>query len=518
MKHPWDRRLGVWWIAQDRPETMAVLDSPSGPLTYGELTGRAHQIVHGLRGAGVETGQPVAVMLGNGVDIIEVSMACNEAGWYFLPLNSYLTAGELHAILTDSGAAALIIDHRYGAVLDDAVLTTAAAARCFTVGDVAGLPTLDSLRATQPTTAPPDRRTGAMFTYTSGTTGKPKGIRRKIPDGDPSQSANDAALFGRAFDFKPFEGPFLVCTGMYHGGSHSYYMGALNVGHGLVIMDKFDPEQALALIERHQVRTSYMVPTQFHRLMRLPAEVRERYDVSSLHAVVHSAAPCPRELKEQMMAWWGPVIWETYGGMEGAATIAKPARWLEKPGTVGRAIAGVELKIFDDDGNELPTGEIGNIYYRTVDRFMYHRDDEGTSKAFRGDYFSIGDVGYLDADGYLFIRDRVKDMIISGGVNIFPAESEGVLASHPAVADVGVFGIPDPDWGEQVKAVVMLAPGFEPTSAMADELIEYCKSKLAVYKCPRSVDFRDELPRTEAGKLYKRKLRDQYWAQQERQV
>jgi long-chain acyl-CoA synthetase len=295
-------------------------------------------------------------------------------------------------------------------------------------------------------------------------------------------------------------------------------MAALNVGHSLVIMGKFDPEGVLANIDRYKITTAYMVPTQFHRLLRLPSEVRAKYDVSSLHSVVHSAAPCPKDLKQQMFDWWGPVIWETYGGMEGAATIAKPQRWLEKPGTVGRAIAGVEVFILDADGNELPAGEVGHIYYRTVDSFQYHGDDDGTKQAFKGKSFSIGDMGYLDTDGYLFISDRAKDMIISGGVNIYPQEIEAVLAANPAVADVAVIGVPDPDWGEQIKALVEPAEGRVASPELEAELIEYCKERLAAYKVPKSVDFRTELPRTEAGKLYKRILRDQYWADSGRNV
>ena len=348
--------------------------------------------------------------------------------------------------------------------------------------------------------------------YTSGTTGKPKGIRRPIPVGDVGQIANDSAVFGRAFDFRPFDGPMLVSTGMFHGGSHSYYMGGLHMGHGLVIMARFDPEQTLRLIERHRIRTGYMVPTQFHRLLRLPREVRAKYDVSSLHSIVHSAAPCPRPVKEQMMAWWGPVIWETYGGMEGAATIAKPHRWLEKPGTVGRALRGVRLFVIDDDGNELAPGEVGTIYIDNGVGFSYHDDPDQTRSAYQGKRFSLGDIGHLDPDGYLFISDRAKDMIITGGTNVYPAEIEGILLEHPKVRDVAVIGVPDPDWGETIVAIVQPTAGAEPGDALIAELTEFCRDRLASYKWPRRWEFREDLPRTEAGKLYKRKIRDEYVA------
>jgi long-chain acyl-CoA synthetase len=255
-----------------------------------------------------------------------------------------------------------------------------------------------------------------------------------------------------------------------------------------------------------------MVPTQFPRFLQLPVDVRTKYDHSSLHAVVHSAAPCPRDVKEQMMAWWGPVIWETYGGMEGAATIAKPHRWLEKPGTVGRSVRGVRLYILDDDGNELPAGQVGHIYMENGVGFSYHDDPDQTQGAFKGQRFSIGDVGYLDDDGYLFISDRAKDMIITGGVNVYPAEIEATLLAHPAVRDAGVIGVPDADWGESIVALVQLADGQAPDEAMEAELSAFCKSRLASYKCPRRWEFRTDLPRTEAGKLYKRKIRDEYLA------
>jgi long-chain acyl-CoA synthetase len=326
-------------------------------------------------------------------------------------------------------------------------------------------------------------------------------------------------VFGHAFQFRPFQGLHLVTAGMHHGGCQGFYLGALNVGQALVIHGKFDAEQTLEAIQRHGVTTAYMVPTQFVRLLRLPPEIRSRYDVSSLQVVVHSAAPCPLEVKKDMLAWWGPVIWETYGGMEGAATIAKPYRWLEKPGTVGRAVKGMRVTILDDDGHELPAGEVGNVYLRSDGpRFEYRDAPELTDSVHRGGAFTLGDVGYLDADGYLFLCDRAKDMIISGGVNIYPAEVEGVLSSHPAVSDVAVIGIPDPEWGEQVRAIVEPSPGVEPSDELTEELLALCRSRLAGYKCPRSLEYRPGLPRTETGKLYKRLLRDEYWAATGRNV
>ena len=511
VQRAWDRRLGFWWIAEDRPEAPAILASPDGPRSYGELAGDAHQLVHLFRSVGAHRGDAISVLVDNGNTIIECSLACQEGGYHFIPLNTHLTAAELAAIIEHSGAKVLVIGERFAGLLDG-FDGDGRGVSVFAVGRLGGVASLREARAGHPRAAPDDRHPGGLFVYTSGTTGKPKGIRRPVPHGDVGQIANDMAVFSRAFDFRPFDGPMLVSTGMFHGGSHSYYMGGLNVGHALVIMANFDAEEMLRLIARHRVRTGYMVPTQFHRLLRLPAEVRDSYDVSSLHAVVHSAAPCPRPIKEQMMAWWGPVIWETYGGMEGAATIAKPYRWLEKPGTVGRAVRGVTLYVLDDDGNELPPGQVGDIYIDNGVGFTYHDDPEQTEQAYHGTRFSLGDIGYLDEDGYLFISDRAKDMIITGGTNVYPAEIEATLLAHPNVHDAGVIGIPDPDWGETVVAIIELTAGIEPSDDLIDDLTAFCQQHLASYKCPRRWHFRHELPRTEAGKLYKRKIRDEYLA------
>jgi len=301
--------------------------------------------------------------------------------------------------------------------------------------------------------------------------------------------------FGHAFRFLPFEGAHLVTAGMHHGGCFGFYQGALNVGQALAIHAKFDAEATLAAIDHHGVTTAYMVPTQFVRLLRLPEDVRATYDVSSLQVVVHAAAPCPVEVKKQMMAWWGPVIWETYGGTEGAATIAKPDKWLEKPGTVGRAIKGMTVLILDDDGNELPAGEVGHVYLQSDGPgFEYKDDPEMTAEVHRGKAFTIGDVGYLDEDGFLFLCDRAKDMIISGGVNVYPAEVEDVLAGFPGVRDVAVFGVEDERWGQRVCAALVGDPDLDALDAWARE-------RLAPAKRPKQVYVVDELPRTATGKV-----------------
>lgn len=522
MRHPWDQRLGVWWIAEDHPDAPAIVESPSGrTLTFAELVAAAHRVANALRARGLRDGEVVAYALPNDVDAVIWQLATTEIGLRYLTLNTALSAEEFAAILEHSEAAALVTHAEY---LERFPAATEGARLRVVVGDHAGRPdgfvAEAEFLAGQPATPPERRSQGDAIRYSSGTTGKPKGIVRRLDGRDPAEAAHALSVFGRAFDFRPFDGAHLVSTAMHHAGCQSFYLGALNVGQPLVILGRFDAEQTLAAIERHAVTSAYMVPTQFVRMLKLPGDVREKYDLASLASVVHSAAPCPLQVKSDMLAWWGPVIWETYGGTEGAATIAKPHRWLQKPGTVGRPVRGVRVTILDAQGAPLPPNAIGNVYIEHGDGqgFEYRNDAELTASVHHGSAFTIGDVGYLDEDGYLFICDRAKDMIISGGVNIYPAEVEGVLSAHPAVADVAVIGIPDPEWGEQVKAVVELVGGAQPCAALADELIAYCRARLAGFKCPRSVGFEPALPRTEAGKLLKRDIRDAYWAHAGRQV
>lgn len=510
VRHPWDQRLGFWWIAEDRPDHPCVVECPSSlTLTYGEMAGRAHQIVHALRARGLGAGDIVAYALPNDVDIVWWQLALQESGMHGIALNPALSVGEICSVVEHSGAAGLVVDHSYAHAAQLAA-SSAASLRVSVGGPIEGFEPYAALVGDHPTSLPGDRSFGTPISYSSGTTGKPKAIVRPDRPGDPSVVADEMKLFSRAFQFVPFDGVHLVSAGMHHGGCQSFYFGALTAGQPLVIMGRFDAERALQLIEKHRVTTTYMVPTQFVRLLRLPDDAKARYDLSSLDVVVHSAAPCPLEVKREMMDWWGPVIWETYGGMEGAAAIAKPHRWLERPGTVGRAVNGMSIRILDDDGNELPPGETGHVYLEPVaPTFEYRDEPELTASVHRGKAFTLGDIGFVDEDGYLFLRDRAKDMIISGGVNIYPAEVEGVLSTHPKVSDVAVIGLPDAEWGESVAAVVELVAGAEGTPNLADELIAFCRERLAGYKCPRTVEFRDELPRSEAGKLYKRWLRDE---------
>ena len=277
-------------------------------------------------------------------------------------------------------------------------------------------------------------------------------------------------------------------------------------------MDRWDAEETLRLVERHRVTHTHMVPTMFHRLVQLPDEVRDRYDLSSMRSIVHGAAPCPVAVKQRMIEWWGPVLWEYYAATEGSATRVDSNTWLTKPGTVGKPNPLDQVLVGDEDGQPVPAGQVGLVWLKapSTGRFNYFKDDGKTASTYRGDYFTLGDMGYFDEDGFLFLTDRTANLIISGGVNIYPAEVDAVLLEHPAVGDVATIGVPNAEWGEEVKAVVEPTPGVEPTPALADELVAFCRDRLAHYKCPRSVDFVDSLPRQDNGKIYKRLLRDRY--------
>jgi long-chain acyl-CoA synthetase len=344
-------------------------------------------------------------------------------------------------------------------------------------------------------------------------------VQRAVTKMDPEMQAS---LFGAnltRYDIEPGgDAVHLVTSPMYHMSPLSFGYFSLHFEHTVVLMERWDAERALQLIERYRVTDVAMVPTQLHRLMQLPEDVRERYDVSSLRQVIHAAAPCPLDLKQRLFDWLGPVIYEFYGATEGGGTLAKPHDWLAHPGTVGKPWPGADVKILDDDGNELPPRTVGTVYLKLMGDFSYKGDPGKTAANRWGDYFTVGDIGELDDDGFLYLRDRKIDMIISGGVNVYPAEIEAALLSHPNVGDAAVFGIPHDDWGEEVKAVVEPAPGVEPSPALGADLLAYCESRLARYKCPRTIDFTDAMPRDPNGKLYKRTLRDPYWVGRERSI
>jgi long-chain acyl-CoA synthetase len=498
-----------WLRAEAEPERLALVEPGGRTWTAGALAARLNQLVHGLRAHGLAHGDAVAVLLPNGEPLVTALLAVMQAGWHWVPLNTSLTASEVAWILADSGAKALLADDHTGAL-------AAAAAR--EAGCAPPL-SVDTLCAGQPTARPEGRLAGQFMQYTSGTTGRPKAVQRATPSLDPDAMAQLLAPNLARYDITPGgDHVHLVTSPMYHLAPLSFGYFSLHFGHPVVLMARFDPEAALALVERHRVTTTHMVPTQLHRLMLLPETVRRRYDVSSLRHVMHAAAPCPVELKQRLIAWWGPVVYEYYGASEGGGTLVRAAEWLAKPGTVGRPWPGAGVRVLDDEGKDLPPGAVGTVYLKLMMDFAYKGDPEKTRAARRGEWFTVGDVGWLDADGYLFLSDRKIDMIITGGVNVYPAEIEAALLSHPEVGDAAVFGVPNEEWGEEVKAVVEPAPGVAANRALRERLLAHCQSRLAAYKRPRTLDFSAALPRDPNGKLYKRRLRDPYWVGRERKI
>jgi long-chain acyl-CoA synthetase len=508
---------GFWEIAQAEPTRLAIVAAQAATTTYGELLASANRLAHGLLGLGLMTGDTVAVVLPNEPLFLAVHLATAQVGLYLVPINWHLTAPEIAYILRDCGAKVLIANPAFGDAARRAADTVNLSVdRRF--GSVAfpSFAAIDELIAGQPPTLPAQRQTGQRMMYTSGTTGRPKGVRRPVREEPPETNLNLGWSFYTGLGYRGAgAGVHLVTGPLYHGGPILTSTLALHLGHSVVLMTKWTPEATLDLIGQYGVTNTHMVPTMFHRLLALPEAVRASAHVSSLTNVVHGAAPCPIEVKRRMLDWWGPVLYEYYAATEGAATTLDAHAWLARPGSVGRPIAGAEITIVRDDDTEAPAGEPGVIYIKgwSYGRpFEYHQDPEKTAASRRGDSFTVGDIGYLDEDGWLYLCDRRTDLIISGGVNIYPAESEGVLLTHPAVRDVAVIGVPDAEWGQQVRAVVEPAAGVTADAALAEELIAFCRASLAHYKCPRSVVFCPALPRTDAGKLSRAQVRELYAA------
>jgi len=512
---------GFWNLAQRDPRHVALVTPAGREVPAGELLGRTNRLTNALRASGLGTGDVVATVLSNGAPMIECYLAALQAGYYLVPINHHLTAPEIAYIVRDSGAKAFVADERFAAACAGAAdeIALPAAAR-FAVGRIAGFGSYETLVSAHPPTSPADRTAGAVMNYTSGTTGRPKGVRRPLAPVDPDLLGTFFSMFLGMFGIQPHADNVHLCgSPLYHTAPLMLTGCSLHLGHTVVLMDKWTPADHLAICQRHRVTTSHMVPTQFHRLLALPEEVKRAYDPSSLRHMIHAAAPCPVDVKRRMLAWWGPVIYEYYAASEGGGTLVTPAEWLERPGTVGKAWPGSEVRIYDDAGTVLPAGQVGTVYMALGSQnFEYHGDKDKTEANRRDGFFTVGDVGVLDDEGYLFLRDRKIDMIISGGANIYPAEIESILLTHPKVGDCAVFGIPNDDWGEEVKAVIEPAAGIDAIPALADELLGFCQSTLAKYKCPRSIDFLPQLPRDPNGKLYKRKLRDPYWSGRERKI
>jgi long-chain acyl-CoA synthetase len=510
--------IGLWNLADANPEATAVIEYETGrEVTRRHLADRTNQVVHALRARGLTTGSVFAVVMHNEIELLEVFFAALQAGMYIAPINYHSTPGEIAYILKDSEAEVVFASEPVGATVRDAAAEAGMDAdACVVVGDVDGTVSYTDFLEGAPTSRPDGTTAGWMMTYSSGTTGRPKGIKRPLSGMDPDDVGEVWSLPLRIFGIGPDAHVHLVQSPFYHTAVLVYVNSSVQYGHTVVLMREWSPETALQAIERHRVTTTHMVPTHFHRLLDLPDEVKERYDTSSMQYAVHGAAPCPVETKKAMIEWWGPVIYEYYGTSEGGGTIATPEEWLKRPGTVGNAWPNAQVEIRDVDGTVLPPGEHGAVWMLTgaLD-FEYHNQPEKTAEAKKDGWYTAGDIGHLDEDGFLFLHGRVSEIIIVGGVNVHPSEVEAVLQGHDAVADVAVFGIPNREWGEEIKAVVQLSEGVAPSDELAEQLLAHCGEHLSRHKLPRSIDFVEELPRDPNGKLYKRLLRDPYWEQAE---
>jgi long-chain acyl-CoA synthetase len=489
-------------------------------VSYREFEGRANQLAHTLRANGIGRTDHFSIFMENNDRYLEACAAGERTGAYYTCINSYLTGEEVAYIVDNSRSTILITSRAKREVALDALAQCPRVTLMLVVdepGD-AGDAGDDRVRdyasaiAEQPTEPIADERLGLAMLYSSGTTGRPKGIVRPLPDVPPDQPV---PLYGFLDDLWRYRDDmiYLSPAPLYHSAPQAAVGLTLRRGGTAVIMERFDPVEYLALVERYHVTHTQLVPTMFSRMLKLPPEERERYDLSSLEIAIHAAAPCPVQVKQQMIEWWGPIIHEYYGATEGLGfTACDSEEWLAHPGTVGKVILG-DLHILDDEMEELPQGEPGTIWFKTATPFEYHDDPEKTTEATSSDgsMTTVNDVGYVDEDGYLYLTDRKTFMIISGGVNIYPQETENLLITHPKVADAAVFGVPNDDLGEEVKAVVQTMPGVDGDEALTEELLAFCGEHLSRQKVPRSIDYEAELPRLPTGKLYKRLLRDRYW-------
>ena len=500
----------------------AALVDERGSTTWTDLNTRVNQIIAALRGAGIESGDTIAVFSGNCREFLEIMAAAAHCGVIYVPVNWHFTTDELQYVVDDAGCKMLFAEGQFHEVTSAVKASngqplTRIGIRMTPAQTAAdGFIDYEHFLAAQPSDEPEAQTLGGPMFYTSGTTGRPKGVR---------SSASKAVMPVEMLELMggsmaqmlgiPNTGRTFVCGPMYHSAQWAFSFLVLMTGSQIVTRHRFDAAESLALIDAHQITNVHLVPTQFSRFLKLDAAVKQNFKGDSLQVVWHGAAPCPPMVKRQMIDWWGPVINEYYGSTEGSiVTTASAEEWLARPGTVGKQSAMVEITIVDENGAARPVGESGDIYVRNLmgSDFEYHNEPEKTEAVhLKPGVFTFGDVGYFDEDGYLYLSDRKIDMIISGGVNIYPAEIEGVLATHALVQDVAVFGIPNEEFGEEVKAAVELVPGATVDPALAETLAAFCREHLAGYKTPKSFDFVVDMPRHETGKLYKRKLRDPYW-------
>jgi long-chain acyl-CoA synthetase len=499
--------------SEQTPDKPALRMAGSGlRLAFWQLEERSNQVAHMLRALNLGAGDHIALLLDNHHRFLEVCWGAQRSGVFYTPISTRLTASEAAYILNDCGARLLITSHSNAAVAERLRAMAPAAGTWLMLDQcIDGYELFESTVARYPVSRITDETAGGDMLYSSGTTGQPKGVFM-LPESPLIDAETALVRFLKVFGFDEFT-VYLSPAPLYHAAPLRFSMTAQRLGGCVVVMEHFDPEEFLQLIETERVTHTQVVPTMFVRLLKVPAETRSRYDLSSLRCVIHAAAPCPAPIKEQMIAWWGSLIWEYYGSTEGTGlTLANSSEWLAHKGTVGRSVLGT-VKICGPAGEELPVGETGTVYFADGKEFEYHNDPRKTAESRHPKGWStVGDIGYVDSDGYLYLADRKAYTIISGGVNIYPQECENLLVTHPKVVDAAVFGIPNEDFGEEVKAVVQPVDMNDAGPRLQEELISFCREHLSSIKCPKSIDFLPELPRHPTGKLYKRLLRDPYWA------
>lgn len=494
------------------PDKPAVILYPTGTVvTFGEMEARANQLAHYFREHGLVEGDAVAILIENNEHMHTVMWAARRSGLYYVPINTHLTAAEAAYIIDNSAAKAIVGSEALRPVLEGLAehLPNGLPPVLLTTGDLDGWAKYPDAVADLPTTPIADEWDGDLLQYSSGTTGRPKGIKRDLPHLPPSETPGMMAALV-SFWMNP-EAIYLSPAPLYHTAPSVWSMQAQAGGITTVVLEKFDAEGALDAIGKYGVTHGQFVPVMFTRMLKLPEQVRKSYDVSSLQRVMHAAAPCPVEIKKQMIDWWGPIVDEYYASSEAiGATLISADEWLAHPGSVGKAMTGV-VHILDEDGNEVPAGQPGEIFFEGGADFEYLNDSAKTasSRDSHG-WKTVGDIGYLDDDGYLYLTDRRHHMIISGGVNIYPQEAENMLVIHPKVMDAAVFGIPDDEMGQTVKGVVQTVDPADATPEFAEELLAWLRDQLSHYKCPRSISFEAQLPRTDTGKLYKQELINKY--------
>ncbi len=500
--------------ARTHPDKIAYQMAGSGKaISYRELDELSNQGAQLFRALGLKAGDHIAFLIENRLAFMETCWAAQRAGLYYTAISRYLTQDEIAYIVKDCGARLVITSPKCADQIKGLV-TGAPGEPLFYMLDepLPGFRSWDHELAKQLTTPIADEVAGYDMLYSSGTTGRPKGIKREN-ENKPIDVPNPFLKILCADMCGMNSGSiYLSPAPLYHAAPLRFNMMAIALGGTSIIMESFDAVEFLKIVEKHKVTQSQLVPTMFVRMLKLPDEVRRRYDVSSLKGAIHAAAPCPIDVKAKMIEWWGPILIEYYAGSEGnGVTVSTSQQWLDHRGTVGRAVVG-KIRILDENDRELPTGQIGTVYFADAPVFAYHNDPEKTKRAYNARGWStLGDVGYLDDEGFLYLTDRKSYMIISGGVNIYPQETEDVLITHADVADVAVFGVPNEEMGEEVKAVVQPHDMARAGKEMEVELMLFCRKHLSPIKCPKSIDFEAELPRTPTGKLVKRHLRDKYW-------